>query len=99
MHICIENRGETVPTSKIRRKKEEVPRNPKKIVNVWESPFGKVVAEPFFMLGEHQSREIFRLRVRVSFSVFQMVVAIQNGTISKTLPQNEVDPVLLIGKS
>ncbi len=57
MHICIDNRGETVPTSKIRRKKEEVPRNPKKIVNVWESPFGKVVAGPLFMLGEHQSRE------------------------------------------
>ena len=28
--------------SKIRRKKEAQPRKPKKIVNVWESPFGKM---------------------------------------------------------
>jgi hypothetical protein len=45
-------------TSKIRRKKEEQPRNLKNIVNAWESPFWKDVAGPRFILGEHCSRKI-----------------------------------------
>jgi hypothetical protein len=61
-------------TSKIRRKKEEKPRNPKKLVNVWESPFGKMLRDPDSSLESTAAGKLFRLRVRVPFSVYQMIV-------------------------
>jgi hypothetical protein len=60
-------------TSKIRRKKDERPRKPKKLVNVWESPFGKMLRDPDSSL-ESTAPGKFRLRVRVPFSVYQMIV-------------------------
>ena len=68
--------------SKIRRKKEAQPRKPKKIVNVWESPFGKMLVDPDSSLESIAAGKSFRLRVRVPFSVVQMIV-------TNTLPQNE----------
>ena len=61
-------------TSKIRRKKEEQPRKPKKLVNVWESPFGKMLLDPDSSLESTPAGKLFRVRVRVPFSVFQMIV-------------------------
>ena len=61
-------------TSKIRRNKEEQPRKPKKIVNVWASPFGKMLLELDSSLESTAAGKLLRLRVRVPFSVFQMIV-------------------------
>ncbi len=51
-----------------------MPSKPKKIVNVWESPFGKMSLDPESFWGSTRAGKLFRLRVRVPFSVFQMIV-------------------------
>ena len=69
-----------------RKNSQDSPRKPKKNVNVWESPFGKMMV----ILGEHCSRKIISIAchgVSVPFSVVQMIV-------TNTLPQNEVTPFL-----
>ncbi len=49
-------------TSKIRRMKEEQPRNLKNIVNVWESPLWKKFDGPRYILRKHCSREMITLQ-------------------------------------
>jgi hypothetical protein len=62
------------PTSKISRKQEEKPKKPKTVANVWDSPFGKMLLDPDSSVESTTSGIFFRLRVRVPFSVFQMIV-------------------------
>ena len=62
-----------VPSRKT-RKKEEAARKPKKVDNVWDSPFGKMLLDPDSSLERTPAGKLFRLRVRVPFSVFQMIV-------------------------
>ena len=70
-----DNGKKIASASKIRRKKEEQPRKPKKLViNVWESPFGKMLLDPDSSLESTPAGKLFRVRVRVPFSVFQMIV-------------------------
>ena len=69
-----DNRPKQALPSKIGRKKEEVPRKAKRIVNVWDSPFGKMMLDPDSSLESTTAGKLFRLRVRVPFSVFQMIV-------------------------
>ena len=69
-----DNRPKQALPSKIGRKKEEVPRKAKRIVNVCDSAFGKILLEPDSSLESTTAGKLFRLRVRVPFSVFQMIV-------------------------
>jgi hypothetical protein len=69
-----DNGKKMAPTSKITRKQEEKPRKPKKVVNVWDSTFGKMLLDPDSSVESTTSGKLSRLRVRVPFSVFQMIV-------------------------
>ena len=70
----LDNGKKMAPTSKTSRKKEERPRKPKKVANVWDSPFGKMLLDPDSSVESTPSGKLFRLRVRVPFSVFQLIV-------------------------
>jgi hypothetical protein len=66
--------GKMASTSKIHRKKDEQPRKPKKLVNVWESPFEKMLLDPDSSLESTAAGSLSRLCIRVPFSVYQMIV-------------------------
>ena len=70
----VDNGKKMASTSKISRKKEEQPRKLKKIANVWDSPFGKMLLDPDSSVESTPLGKLFRLCVRVPFSVFQLIV-------------------------
>jgi hypothetical protein len=48
--------------------------NPRNLGFVWESPFGKKLRDPHSSLESTAAGKLIRLRVRVPFSVYQMIV-------------------------
>jgi hypothetical protein len=62
-----ENGKKISPTSKISREQEEKPRKPKKVANVWDSPFGKMWLDPASSVESTTSGKLFRLSCSSSF--------------------------------